>query len=442
MTRFTSAIALGLAAIAVSYGQTPTAVPTPPVEDDVVQITTNLIQIDAIVTGKNKKQVTDLTVDDFEIFENGKKREISFFSYVSLDGGAAVDRQNPVERTSGKKDDVTIPTTRLSASEVRRVYAIVVDDLGISFENFPSIKHSLRKFVNEDVQQGDLVAIIRTGSGSGALQSFTSDKRQLLAAIDRLRWNAYGRSGISSFEGIRTTLKEDLAGRLDSEGNSTTPEGIDEELNFEKQIGDIRRSNFEAGTLGALSYVIRGMDELPGRKSIILFSEGFTSVTSDDDFPTAVFDQLKLIVDYANRASVTFYTIDPRGLQVPGMALAEDDIREIVPTNSTASKAPKLDARDRLFRDSISTLRYLAYETGGVPFVNNNSLTKGLDTALEDQKGYYLIAYEPDEETFDASRVKFNNISVRVKIDGLKVRTRNGFYAIPDKKGTPLSDSA
>src|SRR5688572_29833457 len=54
----------------------------PPDDTDVVRITTSLVQIDAVVT-KDGKQVTDLTAEDFEIFEDGRKQVITNFSYVS-----------------------------------------------------------------------------------------------------------------------------------------------------------------------------------------------------------------------------------------------------------------------------------------------------------------------------------------------------------------------
>ncbi len=338
------------------------------------------------------------------------------------------------EEKVNSKDNVVIPTTQLKPEQVRRAYAIVVDDLGISFENVPDMKRAIRKFVNEDVQQGDLVAIVRTGSGSGALQSFTTDKRQLLAAVEKIRYNPYGRGGVSTFDPIRTSLKEDLAGQVDAEGNSSTPEGVDDENAFELRNDDLRRESFEAGTLGALSYVIRGMAELPGRKSVILFSEGFSTINTGGDVANAnsMFDNLRAVADYANRSSVVFYTIDPRGLQVPGMAQAQDEIREVVPETSGVSKTPKLDQREQSFRDSQTTLRFLAYETGGVPFVNNNSMSKGIERAMEDQKGYYLIAYEPQEETFDPTRLKYNKIKITVKRPDVDVRTRNGFYGKPD----------
>src|SRR6201999_861396 len=90
------------------------------------------------------------------------------------------------------------PPVRLRPDQVQRTMALVVDDLGLSFESAVLVRRALKKFVDEQMQPNDLVAIIRTGSGIGALQQFTSDKRQLYAAVERVKWNGLGRSGVSA----------------------------------------------------------------------------------------------------------------------------------------------------------------------------------------------------------------------------------------------------
>ena len=127
---------------------------------------------------------------------------------------------------------------------------------------------ALKKFVDEQMEDGDLVAIIRTGAGIGALQQFTSDKRLLYAAIEKVNWNPQGNGGISAFAPLDATDATD-PDEPEAEPGERTAEAIEREFN------DFRESYFAVGTLGALEYVIRGMSELPGRKSVILFSDGF-----------------------------------------------------------------------------------------------------------------------------------------------------------------------
>src|SRR5829696_7834502 len=161
-------------------------VPTPQVDDrSIVKISTDLIQVDVTVTDKNGKVVGGLSREDFEVFENGKKQTISNLSFISRTaGGATVNAGTARGPEAG-------PAAKevLTRSAVRRTIAIVLDDLNLSFLSVNHARKALRRFVDEQMEPGDLVAIIRTGGAVGALQQFTSDKKLLHAAIDRIRWN-------------------------------------------------------------------------------------------------------------------------------------------------------------------------------------------------------------------------------------------------------------
>src|SRR5215510_8464464 len=176
--------------------------PPPPVQtqtgddkDEVVKITTNLVQVDAVVT-KDGKPVTDLTAEDFEIYEDGKRQTITSFAYISNVAGSA---SRPVVRD---KTAPSVPFGPLKPNEARRTMAFVVDDLGLSAESMVQVRKQLRKFIAEELQPNDLVAIIRTGGEMGALQQFTNDKRLLTRAVDRLRWNGCSRVGVSVFQAV------------------------------------------------------------------------------------------------------------------------------------------------------------------------------------------------------------------------------------------------
>ncbi len=65
-----------------AFSQTPQPTATPVAEDDIVKISTNLIQIDVTVTDKKGNVITDLKPEEVEIYENGKKQDISNFSFI------------------------------------------------------------------------------------------------------------------------------------------------------------------------------------------------------------------------------------------------------------------------------------------------------------------------------------------------------------------------
>lgn len=412
-----SAIFFIVSLTTITFSQTPS--PTPP--DDVVKISTALIQIDATVTDKKGNIVKDLKPEDFEVYENGKKQTITNFSFVSPGlNNAASATTNQLSSKGTVKTNIPLPPVKLKPEQVRRTYAIVVDDLGLSFSSIFWVKDALKKFVNEQMQEDDLVAILRVGAGLGALQSFTSDKRQLLSVIEKIRWNSLANP--FSYEPVR----EDW---YDTKKDPQIKK-VEKEIELKKALD--RQLNMATGTLGALNYIIRGMKDLPGRKSIMFFSEGFQVIDRTRQIPkmTGILDQLRLVAETATRASVVLYTFDPRGVKAPG-GQAQDDIVGLS-KEGDASNYHKIGDRDLLIEDSAGSLKYLAKETGGADYSGNN-LNKGIQKVFNDQSGYYLIGYQPDSESFDPKKDKFNKLEVKIKNPDLVIRYRSGFYGIADE---------
>ncbi len=414
-----------------------TGKPDEPAGDDVVKISVTLVQMDVVVTDRQGRLVTDLKADDFEVFEDGRKQEISNFSFVTTGAESA---ELSVAPRASSKHGVIVPPVRLRPDQVRRTIALVVDDLSLSFQSTHYVRQALRKYVDEQMQPGDLVAIIRTGRGVGALQQFTSDKRQLYAAIDRVKWNLSGRGGMSAFSPYatdpadRTGLRPSQAGGgTDSTTGATARQAAGDDLErFREEV-------FTVGTLGAVNYVVRGLSEMPGRKSVVLFSDGVRIFNRSGGAGTnaRVVHALRRLTDLANRASVVIYSIDARGLLTLS-ATAEDDIS----STEGSSAAEKIDAlaNDRRTEliDSQEGLEYLAHQTGGFLVKNNNDIGGGLNRVLNDQKGYYLIGYVPDDDTFKRSgRPDFHSLKIKVKRPGLSVRTRKGFFGVSDEEVSP-----
>ncbi len=352
--------------------------PVPQSEDDVVRITTNLVQVDAVITDKKGKPVIGLSQEEIEIREDSRPQKITNFSYISLESEVA---QPP--KTADKQIDKNLPPTppvRLRPEQVRRTIALVVDDLGLSFESTHFVRQALRRFLDQQMRADDLVAIIRTGGGIGALQQFTSDKRQLAAAIEKVKWNPTGRGQVGAFAPIQS---DSLAGAMgDLETRASDPQAL-------QDIDQFREDIFAVGTLGALNYIVSGLRELPGRKSVVLISDGIRLSTSDPASSIRIITALRRLTDLANRASVVIYTMDARGLQVLGLTAAD------APGGLSPDQIEqRLSARRASFFESQSGLSYLAQQTGGFAIRNSNDLSGGIKRVLEDQKGYYLRIQE------------------------------------------------
>src|SRR2546423_283915 len=299
----------------------PTPSPAEESEEDVVRITSNLVQFDAVVTDKKGNPVTDLRPEDFEVYINGRKQTVSNFSYISVEAGGPTAAPPPTPSRPADKTAPPVPPAQLKPGQVRRTVALVVDDLGTSFESMSYVRRALKKFVDEQMQPGDLVAIMRTSAGMGALQQFTSDKSMLYRAIERVRWYPSGRSGVSAFAPMEALPPgRDTTGG--DSGNSDSTSGTDSGRGDDAD--EFRDEIFSVGTLGALNFIVRGMEELPGRKSAIMFSDGFAILDREDPSKRQrVLNNLRRLVDLANRASVVVYTVDARGLQVLGLTAAD-----------------------------------------------------------------------------------------------------------------------
>lgn len=399
--------------------------PSPAAEEDVVKITTTLIQLDVTVTDKSGKIIRDLKPSDFEIYENGEKQDISNFSFIS----SVKTETDTVKPTPGKTGP-PIPPKTLRPEQIRRTIALIVDDLTLSFESVYRVRQALKKYVDEQMRDGDLVAIIRTGGGIGALQQFTTNKQQLYAAIEKVRWNPKGRGRTGAFNALNEL--PDSITQQDAEDKKAQED-------FENAFSDFQEGVFATGTFGALKYIVGGMDQLPGRKSVVLFSDGpsiFTRSESGSFGASRNLEFLRRLVEAANRASVVFYAIDARGVQYTGLTAAD----KVKPNANVMGQV--MSSRGGELFETQQSLAILSNDTGGFPTFNQNDLTGAVRKILEDQS-YYLIGYQPDSDTFDPKTRRFNKLEVKVRGDGLQVRYRSGFFNVAEGTvaGNPVAQT-
>jgi len=440
-------LALGLVGAAP---QAPPQREQPPAPSPVVRVSLTLVQVDAVVTDKAGHHVTDLTAADFEIFEDGRAQEITQCSYVAL---PRIELPAP-RPAPGPVAVPPPPPTPLRRDQVRRTLALVVDDLGLSFRSTIEVRDALKKFVDEQMEPGDLVAIIRTGGGIGALQQFTADKQQLYAAIERVRFNAaQSRMGIDAFTPVGEGKNV-----IDS---GSGPRGARAPIG--KSVDDLRESMLANATIGSLNFVISGMRQLPGRKGVVLFSDGLrlfqdvfeermvaergsrgaggSGLTSEPQRVSSQVDPrvsstIGRLIDFANQASVVLYTVDTRGLYSRTLTAVDDvNLPGQTAAQLAANMTRQLDTRRRSSLDNEAGLEYVAKETGGFMLRNQNDLSRSISRVLDDQRGYYLIGYAPDASTFRGRRPAFHEIALKVKRPGLVVRSRAGFYGTIPEQG-------
>ncbi len=347
-------------------------------KDFAIRIAVEEVRLDAVVLDGKGRPVTDLTAGDFEIFQDGKPQKVLSCTYVTNQSEPSVSPALHGERARIIKP---IPAPTLQRDEVRRVLVFVIDDISMTFENLHHARMSLERFVERQMQPGDLVAILRTGSGNSALQMFLSDKQQLLNRIENLRWGA-------------------------SAGFSL----VDTELNI-----DSRARNFDA-QLAALGYSLGALKDLPGRKIVLMLSSQPTiprKLAVDFFGPPDTFNEnhyqmymraFNRLADEALRAGVVVHMMDIRGL-------------EVVFSSERATDG----------------LNPLPGKTGGIFLENRNFFLDGIGEVDNMLQGYYLLSYAPPPATFKSGKKgDFHSTKIKVKRRGAKVHTRDGFYGVTD----------
>jgi len=452
-----------LAAIALcaAVAQTPQT-PQKPQEiapEDIVRISTALVQTDVVVTDKADRIIPDLKLEDFELYENGKRQDIKFLEFVRTD---AEPRTEGTINVAGRPVEPEI-ARNLTARDLRSVFAFVVDDLTIPFEDIVTVRKMLTDFVDNKMSEGVLVAIVRVVGGKGLLQQFTSDKRILRRAISQItaRLHPYSAfNNLTSPDQINTDLAQAAAEEL---APSAPEVNSSQNLDLDASEDGTTRGLRALATLVTAAEVIDSMKLLPGRKNLMLLSGGLplfetgpqqvtvggVPVTIEESrfYFGSVNYLMRQLTDRASRAGVVINTMDVRGLKAQrGVSRFTDPGNEATSAlfggangggPGVFGRRPSAGMFDNLALDTMSGhqgLQLLADTTGGVSVVNTDNFSAGLERIMT-RSSYYLLAYRPSE-SFDG---KFHKLEVKVTRPSAKVYSRVGYYARADAPAKELS---
>lgn len=425
--------------------------PAPPPGDDeeVLRITTELVQVNAVVTDKNDQPVTDLKMSDFDIYDNGKRQDLQFMEFVSVDAGrraegtlaAAGGGGNAVKVAPGVDTSVA---RELTAKDVKRVVAFVIDDVTILKEDLARVRQMLTGFVDNKMRDGDLVAIFRTVGGKGLLEQFTADKQILRRAISMLGpvaippYLAVGGNGDVTRIGSVPSPAGGDAG-LGNRGASATDTVSSSLSGFDGPSEGTNQVPRGLLALSVSSQVVDSLRQIPGLKSLVLVSGGLPlfDLTRSGAVVGDITPVFRALTDNAIRSGVTLNTLDARGLQTTG-AVAKFNVTPAKSAlgggtfagsdENTAGQVEPLLLGENSLTEQL-TLRSLAGTTGGVSVVNSNNFGAGLDRVLERTRAYYRLAFRPTQR-FDSA---FHKIEIKVRRSGAHVYTPEGYYARADK---------
>ncbi len=411
----------------------------PKPDEATIRIETELVQIEVTVTDKSGKLVRDLKRADFELKEDGKPQDISYFSVGTTTNPA---RWLPTEPKAKGKDATPAPVT--SAPEVRagRYIVLTVDDLHLAFGNLVYARQALLKFVDEQLTNDDQVALITTSGQLGLHQQFTNNRDILKRAINRLSFaerrvslNASDVPRLTPYQAelIENNIPDALAlavNEIMQKQPGTTRQMATSQAQGKARMVVAENTSITKATLGTLENILRSLRPLPGRKTMVLLSDGFLL----GGFNQGTTYDVRQITDAATRSGVVIYALDTRGLVAmteafdasqPGFGLEQP------PGARMSIESASIEAN----RDGLNAL---SRDTGGFPIFNNNDLALGLQKIIADTETYYLLAFEPQVSYRDG---RYRKLEVRVKDHPeYKVRSSKGYFAPDDKAAAKAAE--
>lgn len=408
----------------VVHAQQPGPAP-PPVT---FQVEVNFVDIDAVVTDERGNPVADLDIDDFELFEDGKRQEISTFSLVDIPMPAVGSglRRTPPAPLSLPPSDVKSNAQPISG----RLYLIVLDDLNVSPLRTQVVVKSAREFIERHFGSNDVAAITYTSGRTDAAQEFTSERALLLAAIDKFRGRKLRSTVLEKadqyFQQHLKELEVNAPDSTDQQGppQSATVRGPIGYSDITTDADDFERGHRAQQVLATLRKLAEYMGGIRGRrKALLMFSEGIDYPIYDvfgSQAATTVVMATRDTIAAAARSNVSLFAVDPRGLV--GMT------SETIELTAAADPHLGFDARGLLADMYVSqdSLRQLAEETGGYAAVNANNVTTALDRIVRANSTYYVLGYYPADTPRDG---RFHKIEVRAKRPGLRVSARKGYVS-------------
>jgi VWFA-related protein len=355
-----------------------------------------LVEVDVVVHDSNRQPVTGLTTADFTVFEDDVRQSIA--SFTEIDVGFVTpqrDRagESATESTAGLKPVPNLP----SGQSAPAIAALVFERLGPEARKMAA--ESARAFAFGAIQAGAVVGVYAVDRAAHVLARYTNEPRALEKAIAQAERRA----------------SEPLvyAGDVpDVESGSLSPGMPSRSTASDNQF---IRGN---ATIDGLKSVVGSLGAAPGRKIIVLFSEGLALAAELGGNPDSALDdnrwaRLQSVIDQANGSRIAFYTVDSAGLRAQNP--------------STAARNMVRFGVKPFGVEPYVGLESLAKDTGGLYVDATNDLTAFARSAADDLRHYYLLGYTPS--TPPNSAPKYRSIKVSVNRADVTVLARKGYLA-------------
>lgn len=458
-------------------------------ESQKFKVKTELMEVRTVVTDRKGEIVENLNKEDFELLENDQEQKISFFSIARVES----ERSRPAAPKAPAQNNAIEPqrTEQRLVEPPVRTTLLYVDNLHLSFSSLNAVKQALRRFVDERVTPQDMVALATSSGTLGIAQQFTRNRQILRYAIDQIRIgpvshgsyftpslaarvinevSARSAAGSGSTLAAESVRLRNEAAQLGIDLGRLTPNLSTSANAIRLAVDIIRRENniycpcslvrsqaqFKAmqvlseatyarkNTLAILRSFSEQMVNLPGKRMIVIFSDGFTSYDSGGDLN---YTETQSAINRAVHSGVVIYSIGAKGLQAPptidasrNQASAGYDCGEdpVDPACLPPDPESLISYVSESEREELNALHSIAQDTGGKLYNDTNNLGDALSRAFDANRFHYVLSYYLPS---GSDSRKFRNIKVRVKNHPeYTVRTAKGFA--PSDTMAKLEDEA
>jgi VWFA-related protein len=380
--------------------------------------TTRLVQISVVVNDHSGNPITGLTKDDFDLRVDRKPQPIYLFSVETNLPSTPSAPPLPPNSYSNRLQQRATPAN---------VTVIMLDELNTAFTDKIFARRQVSDFLTH-IQPQDHVALYRLAATLSVLQDFSSDPSTLRAALDNLRGDPSRELANSQPEDPSLTTP-----------NPSTPAGTTYDRQafraaFAQRAANDSSTDRVHATIAALLAIANHLRGLPGRKNLVWISSTFPfslgydrfDLNWENDTGASFGRDVESAARALTHANIAVYPVDARGLIGPDVgAVREGEAPE------DAAKAQELAVPPP---GEFDTMKILAARTGGRAFYNSNNLSGAIRHAIDDSRFTYTLGYYPADVKWDGS---FHAINVKVNVPGARVRSRTGFFALPDPPETP-----
>ena len=410
-------------------------------QDEVLRLKTHLVTLDVSVKDKKGKYITDLTAADFSVFENGVQQKVGFF--------------DPPLAAAKKTDqpDATLPGEPVASARAMNIISLVLDRQTTELTNLKQVREGTLKYIREQIADTDTVALFSVTEGLQMLQPFTQEKARLISAVESAYTSSASNKNLESNQ-INSEI-DLLRNELNGSGGTNLPNSpsataqgsaaaramiasrvLQQFIKLRGQLS-VQQSRPIIAALAAICEAQRG---IPGKKTLVLFSQGF--ITS------SVLDwQVQGAIDIANRANVAIYIIDSSGLTAgapkSGSYIPASPLGSVSATAGTEERMRAVGGEnvfDHVRHEGLNREQDILYrlsgDTGGQFIKGTNDIFKGLGRIDQEIRSRYTLAYYSTDPNFDGS---FRKLKVEVSSPGANVVSRSGYYAIATEDIVPFS---